>query len=236
MISKNGFVPLTNGHGHKLLPFRILLLLLTLISDSVCHGESLFRRGNHQQMEWYHVRPLRIARSEILTSFLSTAKISLAHVEVDPIVMETSYGVIFMTDPLVLLEALSLSIELGILITVTVANCKTPIFHPSNRNLDYFPGDIIFIATDNNYQSEVVFVYKAQWTGRWSEHHTIYRFWRSILEISSASTIFYYCYSPLLLNTGLVSWCVHDTLFIKVLSYCLITIYLIYIIYIIYLI
>ena len=74
--------------------------------------------------------------------------------------METGYGLEFMTNPRILLEALSISIELGVLITVTVANSKTAIY-PTDRNLNYIPGDIIYIATDNNHRSEVAFVCKS---------------------------------------------------------------------------
>ena len=88
------------------------------------------------------------------------AKICIAQVDVDPIIRETSYGVTFMTDPRSLLTALSISIEQGVLITITVAKCKRPVIHPTDRNLDYGTGDIIFVATDNNHRSEVVLVFK----------------------------------------------------------------------------
>ena len=67
-----------------------------------------------------------------------------------------------MTDSQILLRYLSRSIELGVLITITVAKCKTPMIHPTDRNLDYHRGDIICIATDNDNRSRVVYVIKFQ--------------------------------------------------------------------------
>ena len=34
--------------------------------------------------------------------------------------------------------------------------------HPTDRSLDYHPGDIIFVATDNDNRSRVVYVVKFQ--------------------------------------------------------------------------
>ena len=76
--------------------------------------------------------------------------------------MELSYGLALMTDSQILLWCLSRSIELGVLITITLAKCKTPMIHPKDRNLDYYPGDIIFVATDNDNRSRVVYVVKFQ--------------------------------------------------------------------------
>ena len=86
------------------------------------------------------------------------AKICIAQVDVDPMIAKTSYWDIFMTNRRHLLTSLSLSIELGVLITITVADCKRPVIHPTNRNLNYKAGDIIFVVTDNNRGSEVVLV------------------------------------------------------------------------------
>ena len=90
------------------------------------------------------------------------ARISIAQIRVDRRVLELSYGLAFMTDSQILLRYLSRSIELGVLITITVAKCKTPTIHPTNRNLDYHLGDIICIATDNDNRSRVVYVVKFQ--------------------------------------------------------------------------
>ena len=90
------------------------------------------------------------------------ARISIAQVRVDRGVMELSYGLAFMTDSQILLRYLSRSIELGVLITITVAKCKTPMIHQTDRNLDYHPGDIIIVATDNDNRSRVVYVVKFQ--------------------------------------------------------------------------
>ena len=74
---------------------------------------------------------------------------AIAHVQVDPLVMETNFGFLFMTNPLILQEALALSIELGVLITI-VLNRKTP---------PYSPEEILFLRTDVHGPSQVVCTY-----------------------------------------------------------------------------
>ncbi|KDR80396.1 hypothetical protein GALMADRAFT_208498 [Galerina marginata CBS 339.88] len=87
--------------------------------------------------------------------------VSIAHVQVDQLVMETpDFGFELQTNPRILLEALALSIELGVLITVQVANYKTPMTYPSKRNVRYGAGEIIFISTDDHGRSEVALVFE----------------------------------------------------------------------------
>ncbi|KAF8155510.1 hypothetical protein B0H34DRAFT_675698 [Crassisporium funariophilum] len=109
------------------------------------------------QMTWRISVPARESSQNRNTASM----ISIAEVEVDPLVMETPYGLTLMTNPRVILEALAISIEMGILITVAVASAQTPFLHPTKRRLDYISGDIIFIATHNDHNSEVVFVFEA---------------------------------------------------------------------------
>ena len=66
-----------------------------------------------------------------------------------------------MTDSQILLRYLSRSIELGVLITITVAKYKTPMINPTDRNLDYHLGDITGIATDNDNRSLYVVKFHA---------------------------------------------------------------------------
>lgn len=82
--------------------------------------------------------------------FLFQGIVSIAHVQVDPPVMETKFGITFMTNPRVLQEALALSIELGALITIQLANRKTP---------NHSPGEILFLTTDSHGRSQVVCAY-----------------------------------------------------------------------------
>ncbi|PPQ86683.1 hypothetical protein CVT25_006758 [Psilocybe cyanescens] len=87
--------------------------------------------------------------------------VSVAHVEVDSMVMETSFGIDLTTNPRIVLEALALSIELGLLVTIQVASYKTPKRYPSKRNIYYEPGDILFLATDCTGRSEVAYVFES---------------------------------------------------------------------------
>lgn len=74
--------------------------------------------------------------------------------------METTFGFHFMTNSRIIQEALALSLELGILITIQMATQKTHIMYPSRRGIYFSPGEIIFLTTDNFGRSEVVFVYQ----------------------------------------------------------------------------
>jgi len=132
--------------------------------------------------------------------FSHPAKISIAHVEVDQMVLETRYGFALMTDPRIILEALSVSIEQGILITVAVANCRTPMFHPTDRHLDYNPGDVIYIATDNDHKSEVVLVFKT-WTGHGSGVQPSY------LIVSDSLSPFHFSTYGIYILPPLTSYC-----------------------------
>ena len=161
MSSRNIFVFRIIGRGHNLSPFPIPLLQR---SKRICHGESQFPHGDLRFMKRYHVSRISGYQLLDLNNYLSRllARISIAQVRVDRRVLELSYGLAFMTDSQILLRYLSRSIELGVLITITVAKCKTPMIHPTDRNLDYHLGDIICIATDNDNRSRVVYVVKFQ--------------------------------------------------------------------------
>ncbi|CAA7270002.1 unnamed protein product [Cyclocybe aegerita] len=87
-------------------------------------------------------------------------QLEIAHVEVDPLVMETPFGFRLMTEPHILLEALAISVELGILINIQIANSRTPHRHHTKRGIYYEPGEVVFIAVDNNGRSEVVSVFE----------------------------------------------------------------------------
>ncbi|KAF8903919.1 hypothetical protein CPB84DRAFT_1746026 [Gymnopilus junonius] len=88
-------------------------------------------------------------------------RVSIAHVQVDALVMETSFGLDLTTNPRILFEALALSIELGVLVTIQVAHQKTPMMYPSKRNVYYDSGEILFLSTDGKGRTEVAFVFES---------------------------------------------------------------------------
>lgn len=109
-----------------------------------------------EQLLWRITVP---TRESVLNGNIPSRSL-IAQVTVDRGVMELPYGFRFMTEPTILLQHLARSIELGILITINVA--KISMLHPTDRNLNYNPGDIIFVATDNDNGSQVVHVVKLQ--------------------------------------------------------------------------
>ncbi|KAF9051766.1 hypothetical protein BJ165DRAFT_913760 [Panaeolus papilionaceus] len=90
-------------------------------------------------------------------------RITLAQVEVDPMIMETSYGAEFMTNPRILLQALALSVELAVLITVSIATSKTGHLHAVRDELtgSIRWGDILFVATHPDGYTEIAYVYES---------------------------------------------------------------------------
>ncbi|KAF9475151.1 hypothetical protein BDN70DRAFT_898394 [Pholiota conissans] len=114
-------------------------------------------RTGSEEMEWRVVvpdrQPLRNSNVPVIATIISQVK-------VDSRIMETSFGFQFMTNSRIIQEALALSLELGILITIQIANHKTEMMYPSRRGIYFSPGEIIFLATDNFGRSEVVFVYQ----------------------------------------------------------------------------
>jgi len=88
-------------------------------------------------------------------------ELTVAHVEIDPLVMETPLlGLEFMTKPRILLKALAISLELGLRVTIQVSDARTHAHYPSRRGVHYRPGEIIFIAMNHNGHSEVVHVFE----------------------------------------------------------------------------
>ncbi|PPQ65331.1 hypothetical protein CVT26_000046 [Gymnopilus dilepis] len=109
-----------------------------------------------RMMKWRIYLPAR----ESVTSRDAPKRVSIAHVQVDALVMETSFGLDLMTTPQILLEALALSVELGVLITVQVAQQKTALMYPSKRDVYYESGEIIFLSTDARGKTEVALVFE----------------------------------------------------------------------------
>lgn len=90
---------------------------------------------------------------------------TVSQVEIDPELIETPFGYEFMTDKHMLLEALSISLEQGIHLTVQLAVVTTEkrrdIYKSRNRGggLHYRSGDLVFVAKRNDGRREVVHVY-----------------------------------------------------------------------------
>ncbi|KJA21440.1 hypothetical protein HYPSUDRAFT_42092 [Hypholoma sublateritium FD-334 SS-4] len=101
------------------------------------------RPGSHM-MDWTIVVP---ERQSLRQAHCTPGIVSIAHVQVNPLVRETSFGFALMTNPHIVQRALALSIELGMLITIQVANRKTPVCSP---------GQILFLTTDSHGRSQVV--------------------------------------------------------------------------------
>ncbi|KAJ6487697.1 hypothetical protein C8R45DRAFT_254430 [Mycena sanguinolenta] len=74
-------------------------------------------------------------------------KVPAAHVRVDTRVMDTAYGKYIERDPQIILHALSISLELGLLVTITAQKCDDA--------ADLY--SIIYIGTANNGRQSVVF-------------------------------------------------------------------------------
>ncbi|PPR00375.1 hypothetical protein CVT24_004409 [Panaeolus cyanescens] len=88
-------------------------------------------------------------------------RITLAQVELDPIILETTYGSEILTNPHILLSALARSVILSALITVSVATTKTGHMNVIGSKLagSVRVGDYIFMATFPNGQTQLAYVY-----------------------------------------------------------------------------
>ncbi|KAJ7449085.1 hypothetical protein B0H11DRAFT_2247387 [Mycena galericulata] len=75
-------------------------------------------------------------------------KAPVAHVRVDTQVMNTAYGKHIERDPRIILRALSVSLELGLLVTITLEDCGDCSGQYSN---------VIYIGTANNGRRSILF-------------------------------------------------------------------------------
>jgi len=82
--------------------------------------------------------------------------LAVAHVRVDTAVMDMSYGKFIKNDPRVILRALSISLELGALITVTIAGASGLAVR---RQADqWMPGTVVYVGTYNDGRTETLYV------------------------------------------------------------------------------
>ncbi|KAJ7108762.1 hypothetical protein C8R44DRAFT_803528 [Mycena epipterygia] len=78
----------------------------------------------------------------------SPAKVPVAHVRVDTQVMNTVYGKYIEQDPRIILRALSISLELGLLVTITIDD--------SGDYQNQF-SNVVYIGTANNGRRSILF-------------------------------------------------------------------------------
>jgi hypothetical protein len=81
-------------------------------------------------------------------------KIAVADVQVEPRVMDTPYGSIIKRDSRVILRALAISLELGIVVTIKLADAPSRGY----RNPQYVKGAIEYIGTHEDGRQEIISV------------------------------------------------------------------------------
>jgi len=71
--------------------------------------------------------------------------------------MDTSYGQSIKREPSIILRALAISLELGIIITIKFADATVP---PSRgyKNAQWRPGTIVHVGTHDDGRQEVLFI------------------------------------------------------------------------------
>ncbi|KAI5888467.1 uncharacterized protein SCHCODRAFT_02704432 [Schizophyllum commune H4-8] len=87
----------------------------------------------------------------------TTAKYASGEVQLHPNVLNTRYGKQATKSPIIILRALAVSLEIGMLLTIRVADARTMSLP---RNVSASPirqGDVVFVGTDNAGRREVVF-------------------------------------------------------------------------------
>lgn len=90
-----------------------------------------------------------------MTSYLVQGKVPLANVQVDPLVMNTPYGKFIRTNPSVILHALASSLELGVMVTITLKVPKHAYKLSPCQWVDC-TSYIIYIATANDGTSAIL--------------------------------------------------------------------------------
>lgn len=88
----------------------------------------------------------------------SLPKPPIAYVQVEPSVMKSSYGSVIMSDSRIILRALAISVELGIQITIQLANTEalTPPMRPKKHS-SYQSNSIVYIGTYNDGRREILY-------------------------------------------------------------------------------
>ncbi|KAL1734226.1 hypothetical protein EV714DRAFT_245653 [Schizophyllum commune] len=87
----------------------------------------------------------------------STAKYASGEVQLHPNVLNTRYGKQATRSPIIILRALAVSLELGMLLTIRVADARTMGLPRNGSASPIRQGDVVFVGTDNAGRREVVF-------------------------------------------------------------------------------
>lgn len=98
-------------------------------------------------------------QQETFSPILTPSDFTVAQVQIDPVIMETAYGLELMTNPHMVLEALSASLEQGVHINVQLATSMVSDDYSRRLGIRYRPGDLLFVAKKNNGEREIVHVY-----------------------------------------------------------------------------
>ncbi|KAL1742328.1 hypothetical protein HDZ31DRAFT_43518 [Schizophyllum fasciatum] len=89
--------------------------------------------------------------------FRTTAKYASAEVRLHSGVLGGSYGRQIMRNAVIILRALAVSLELGMLLTIRVADTAMLKLRRNANASDVRHGDVVFIGTDNLGHKEIVF-------------------------------------------------------------------------------
>lgn len=119
-------------------------------------------RGVHSYLPWIHRTAVALVVRYVLVEYYVTHriypdKIAVADVQVEPAVMNTPYGNCIKMDPFVILRALAISLELGIIVTIKFWDATVP--SPRGyRNAQWRPGTIVYVGTHEDGRQETLFI------------------------------------------------------------------------------
>ncbi|KAF8868441.1 hypothetical protein BD779DRAFT_1683895 [Infundibulicybe gibba] len=84
-----------------------------------------------------------------------------AHVRVDPTILSSPYGRTIHNDPRIILRALAISVELGVMVTIQVADaCVGQLLRESgksSRRSEWIFGSIVYLGTHPSGRTEVLY-------------------------------------------------------------------------------
>lgn len=81
----------------------------------------------------------------------------MAHVQVESDVMHTLYGKSIRKGPSIILRALAISLELGVQITIQLANSAIPLPR-SGKNYPLRQDTVVYIGRQNDGREDILFV------------------------------------------------------------------------------
>jgi hypothetical protein len=89
--------------------------------------------------------------------YFTLDKIAVADVQVEPAVMNTPYGQSIKRDSSIILRALAISLELGIIVTIKIAD-TTVLPSRGCKTTQWRPGTIVYVGTHDDGHHETLFV------------------------------------------------------------------------------